>query len=107
MKKLTIIELNSSIDVPIENKEIEVIKTTSKDLRNAILSSSGKYICFICNDDRVSDNYFDVIYEKTNEKFDCCYINNEVNIGIKRENKRNNSEEYLSTVKPYYLEYIW
>ena len=107
MKKLTIIELNSSIDVPIETKEIEIIKTTSKDIRNAILSSTGKYICFICNDDRVSDNYFDLIYEKTNEKFDCCYINNEVNIGIKRENKRNNSEEYLSTIKPYYLEYIW
>ncbi len=106
MKRLTVILINSNLDIQNNNKEIEIIQSNEKNVRRNILIAKGKYISFICNEDYVSEDYLNVIYNKTFEDFDCCYINSQLNYKQPRKIYRND-EEYLSSLKPYYVEYIW
>ena len=73
MKKLTIVLVNSNLEL-VDNDDIEIIKTDSDNTRSAIENANGKYITFICNNDEIADNYMDLIYQKTDEEFDSCYI---------------------------------
>ena len=107
MKKLTVLLVDSSLFVETLLDDIEIVRIEKSNLRSAIEQANGKYISFIFNDDVVSENYFDYLYQKCFSEFDCCYINNFVNYNLNKDNKRNNSYDYLKTLKPYYLEYLW
>lgn len=107
MKRLSIVFVNSVISAKSTNDDIEIIYTDNKNIRQAINNAQGKYISFICNEDEVTPNYFDAIYSKTFEEFDTCYINHNIDLGLPRENKKNYILEYLGSMRPYYLEYLW
>lgn len=63
-----------------DNKEFSV-----GTKRNALLQSAqGEYIAFIDDDDRISDNYFKLIFEGIEKGVDCCSLK-----GIITENGNN------------------
>ncbi len=107
MIKLSVILVDTKVKCNINSKEIEKINCKQENIREAIDKAKGKYISFICNDDEITDNYFDEIIAKTNEEFDCCYINNRIKYVLPKEPVHNETFECLSKIKPYYLEYIW
>lgn len=67
----------SILNPQIENKDVEIIILTDNGeipigtKRNMSLdASSGKYVCFIDDDDIVSDKYVDLVLEKIQENSD-------------------------------------
>lgn len=62
-------------------RNVEVIYCTDKrqlsigQKRNILLSvSAGDYIAFIDDDDRISDNYFELLFEGIEKGVDCCSL---------------------------------
>lgn len=106
MKNLSIILLNSNLNIK-DCENIEILHSDSNNLLKTINDSNGKYICFICNNDYVTDNYISVVQKKCMENFNACFINYHINYNYKGKIKNNNYGYYLLELKPYYHEYIW
>ena len=107
MKRLTIMLVNSSLGLETDFDDIEIVRTSNETIREDIEKVKGKYICFICNEDTVSEDFFNIIYEKSFKNFDCCFINNSVDLNLPRVTKRFNRYDYLKTLKPHLYEYLW
>lgn len=62
------------------DEEVELIswesgKPTIGSKRNALLGwAKGKYVCFIDDDDRIADNYIDLLMEGIKKDVDCCSL---------------------------------
>jgi glycosyltransferase involved in cell wall biosynthesis len=81
-KNIFLNKLLSNIGTQIENKNVEIVILTDDAQmrigakRNLALdSANGKYVCFIDDDDIVSDDYIDSILEKTKEDSDVIVFN--------------------------------
>ena len=112
MRRVTLVFVDSFLSDVINeellnDEELELLFISSKDIVSSIEKAQGKYISFICNRDRFSEDYVDLLYQKSFEEFDCCYINNKVELEGFDHVRRNETIDYLKTLKPYYLEYIW
>ena len=106
MKKISIVILGN------ENKKEdyeygEIIFSNGNNLINLISSLKGKYLVFTKQDDNISKDYFKTLVDKTNEDFDCCFINYNVDYDYINSPKILMSEKELKKKKPYYGEYIW
>jgi len=63
--------------------------------RNALIEkASGKYICFIDDDDNVSDNYIKNIYKGCLKDVDCCDLTGIITINHTRKKKFIHSIRY-------------
>lgn len=107
MMLLSVILVNSDLDVKIEKEDIEILRCENDNISDAVKRARGKYVLFICNQDRFADHFFDLVYDKVQEEFDCCFINYYIDYEYKKDVKRNNTYEHTSEIKPYYLEYLW
>ena len=106
MKKISVVVLGT------ENKKEEyeygeIIFSDGKNLINTITSASGKYISFTKQEDNISTDYFKTLIDKTDEDFDCCFINYNVLYDYINEQKMLTNEKELKNKKPYFGEYIW
>lgn len=62
--------------------------------RNELLqSASGEYVCFIDDDDRVVDNYVELLMEGINKGVDCCSLK-----GIITEDGKN-PKEFIHSIR--------
>lgn len=64
-----------SVELLIDDSEFDSIG----EKRNRLLQKAdGKYVCFIDDDDFVSDNYLPFIFEGINKGVDCCSLLGEI-----------------------------
>jgi glycosyltransferase involved in cell wall biosynthesis len=64
-----------SVEILIDEHPTESIGTK----RNKLLKAAkGKYVCFIDDDDFVSDNYIPLLFEGINQDYDCCSLTGEI-----------------------------
>ena len=106
MKKLSVIVLGT--DNKKEDYEYgEIIFSNGKNLINTINSAVGKYISFTKQEDNISTDYFKVLVDKTEEEFDCCFINYNIEYDYINKPKILTNEKELKSKKPYFGEYIW
>ena len=106
MKDLTLFIIGNKNEIK-EDKNIEFIYTNGKSFKSLIYIARGKYIAFIREEDKISNDYLKLIIDKTKEEFDSCFINyiieynylNNINISI--------NESELSKSKPFYGDYYW
>lgn len=96
---------NKKIELGKIPKNVEVLNYKNDD---ELLSAKGKYISFIDSEDKISEDYFDVILKKIKkEKFDIAYINNEIEYNYKRKQKTRHTNENLPNIVPIYNPYVW
>ena len=77
------------------------------NLMDTVNSISSKYVTFVKESDEIDENYVDILNDKVQEDFDCCYINCISKYDYKKEIKILTNVEELKKYKPYYGEYIW
>ena len=107
MVQLTLIVFTNFNEIKQE-KSIEVIYTNEIDnIKEIIEEAKGKYIAFIREKDNISQDYLKIVLNKTNEDFDCCFINYDVLYEYKNKMKIATTESELEVNKPYYGEYLW
>ena len=99
---LTVVIIGNA-DIKIDG--IEVLSTNNNDIKDIINNAQGKYITFLSDKDFITENYLEIINEKVKEDFDYCFINYDYSIDKNNKVLKNINE--LSTLKPYYKEYIF
>jgi hypothetical protein len=88
------------------NNSIEVLSTNEENIIDVIKKAKGKYITFVSDKDYISENYLEIILNKTKEEFDCCFINYDYSLE-RNNNKILKNKKILKEYKPYYKDYIW
>lgn len=106
MKKLALIILGENFKIE-GNDNIDVIFANNNNLEEIIRNTKNKYVAFINGNDRLSDNYIDLVLSKINNNFDACFINHLVEYKYINMPKIAANEYELKLLKPYYGEYIW
>lgn len=90
------------LDPQIDPDQVEVLvderpKTKIGRKRNDLLQGAGgEYLCFIDDDDRVSDNYISLLMEGINKGVDCCSLIGEITEDGKNPKKFIHSDKYDS-----------
>jgi len=94
-------KLNYQINKNKLNEDIEILYFSDNRensigfKRNSLLSDSkGKYVCFVDDDDDLSDNYIKVIYKSLLENKDCSSLNGIITFDGKNPKKFIHSIEY-------------
>ena len=107
MMQLTIIIFTNFNETKQDNN-IEIIYTKElNNIKETIKKANGKYIVFIRENDKISKDYLQTVINKTNEDFDCCFINYDILYDYKNKMKIATTESELENIAPYYGEYIW
>ena len=107
MIDLTLIILGKENNKKSEDKNIEMIYTDGSNLNQIIDKSKGKYLAFIKEEDKISENYLKKITDQCKKEFDCCFINYKVEYNYKNEPKIATEGYELSKYKPYYGDFLW
>ena len=95
MVQLTLIVFTNFNEIKQE-KSIEIIYTNEIDnIKEIIEEAKGKYIAFIREKDNISKDYLKIVLNKTNEDFDCCFINYDVLYEYKNKMKIATTMNYL------------
>ncbi len=87
--------------------DISIIPSNGKNLLSLVSKIRSKYIAFLREEDSVSDQYFEKIYQNIQEDFDYCFINYDILYQRKNPPKPLLLEEELQKNIPYAYEYIW
>ena len=107
MTQLTIIIFTNFNETKQDNN-IEIIYTKElNNIKETIKKANGKYIVFIRENDKISKDYLQTVINKTNEDFDCCFINYDILYDYKNKMKIATTESELENIAPYYGEYLW
>jgi len=102
---LSIIILGNKYNIK-PSKNIEVLYANNDNLKECILNSQGKYLAFIKEDDKITEDYLKKIKTKIKKDFDLCFINYIVDYQNK-DLKVNKNIKELSKYRCYFYEYIW
>lgn len=71
--------LNAILD-PQLTKDVKVLiddsryKSIGKKRNDLVARADGKYLCFIDDDDRISDNYIELLMQGIKKNMDCCSL---------------------------------
>lgn len=65
-------------DVEVIYFEDDKTQTIGTKRNTLLINSGGEYIAFIDSDDRISDNYFKLLFEGINKGVDCCSLTGEI-----------------------------
>lgn len=106
MKDLTLIIVGKNNQIK-EDKNVEFIYSTGDYFKRSIKIARGRYIAFIREEDKISNDYLRSLLEKTKEDFDCCFINYSVDYDYKSTVYFTTNETELADNKPYYGDYYW
>ena len=102
---LSIIIIGTKYNIKIQ-ENIELLYCNGKNVNSVISKAKGKYVCFIKETDKISDNYLDVVTSKIKSNdFDLCFIN--YKIMYQNDNIKTCTNSYNLIYKCYYGEYIW
>jgi glycosyltransferase involved in cell wall biosynthesis len=82
---------NDFTEVIYNNNEFESIGKKRNDL---LKSATGEYVCFIDDDDRVSDDYIKMLFEGIEKGVDCCSLTGEITFDGKKPKPFIHSMEY-------------
>ena len=102
MTDLTLVIIGNA-DIKIDG--IEVLSANNDNIKEVIKKAQGKYITFLSDKDSITENYLEIILNKIEEDFDCCFINYDYSIDKNKKVIKNIEE--LKKIKPYYKEYIF
>jgi len=70
-----LVKLNRQIKEEVDIHLAHEPHLTIGEKRNLLLeNATGEYVCFIDDDDMVSDNYIDLLMEGINKGVDCCSL---------------------------------
>ena len=106
MVDLSIIVIGKNSDVR-KDKNVEFIYTKGINIKRLLKIARGKYVTFIQEEDKISKDYLKLVLDKTKEDFDSCFINYIIEYKYKKDVKLSVNAEELSSIKPYYNEYLW
>lgn len=107
MSRLTIIVLGKK-NKGIESREdVDFVFSNGSNLSKLIKGLKTKYFLFVRDDDKLSDDYFEIITNKIKEDFDTCFINYKINYDYKSKVRILHNEYELCNYMPLVGEYIW
>ncbi len=88
---------------------IKVIPCNGKNLLSILHKVHTKYVAFMRDVDMVDEHYFEKIYEKIEEDFDCCFLNYDILYKYRdsKEHKINHNEKELAKNIPFVFDTIW
>ena len=70
-----LVKLNRQIKGDVDIHIAHEVDLTIGEKRNFLLENApGEYVCFIDDDDDISDNYIDLLIEGINKGVDCCSL---------------------------------
>lgn len=106
MIDLTLIILGNKVDKKVD-KNVEILYCNGENIIDIIDNSSGKYIAFIKEEDKIVKEYFTTLVKVSQNDFDCCFINYNIDYNYKNKIKICTNKTELANNKPYYGEFIW
>ncbi len=102
---LSIIIIGNKYDIKILDN-MELLYCKGKSITSIIPKAKGKYVCFIKDTDKITDNYLEIINNKIKSKeFDLCFIN--YKIMYKNDNIKTCTNPNNLKYKCYLGEYLW
>lgn len=107
MNRLTIIVLGKKNKGTGSKDDVDFVFSNGTNLSKLIKGLKTKYFLFVREDDKLSDDFFDIVRDKCNEDFDSCFINYKINYEYKSKVRILHNEYELSQYYPLVGEYIW
>lgn len=107
MNRLTIIILGKKNNITESVDGVDFVFSNGANISNLIKNLKSKYFLFVREEDKLSDDFFEVIKCKINDEFDTCFINYKINYNYKSKLKILYNEYELTKYVPLVGEYIW
>ena len=107
MSRLTIIVLGKKNKGTESKDDVDFVFSNGTNLSNHIKNISSKYFLFVREEDRLSEDFFDIIKSMIKNEFDSCFINYKINYDYKSKVRILHNKYELSKYMPLVGEYIW
>ena len=107
MSRLTIIILGKKNKGFESRENVDFVFSNGTNLSKLIKNIKSKYFLFVREEDKLSDDFFDIVKDKIEEDFDTCFINYKINYDYKNKVRILHNQYELSKYLPLIGEYIW